>query len=238
MKKIIYLQLVLILVSCSHTDKKIDNSIFSDYRYPLDSLVQPKVFVYQSLDSLNKLKFNFKQKIVEDTNTIYITAAINTSSPFRDSTTTYCRGKNYILKDSYSIEKDTKTNLEEAIKGEILDYSDSGLKREKKIKFSYPSPSIITTIKTNSIIDKKIKFKLGSKILDCLLVKEYMSFNGRHKYIPFLGKKVELTGISVVAKGIGLVYYSTDNKLDKTRQAWQLKEIIDYQTYLKHYKNK
>jgi len=26
--------------------------------------------------------------------------------------------------------------------------------------------------------------------------------------------------------------------LDKTRQAWQLKEIIDYQTYLKHYKNK
>jgi len=238
MKKIIYLLLFIIPVGCSHTVNKIDNEIFSDYRYPLDSLVQPKVFVYQNLDGLNELSFAFKQKIVEDTNTIYITASINTSSPFRDSTTNYCRGKDLILKDKYSIVKNTKTNLEEAVKGKLLDYSDSGFKREIRIKFTYPSPSIITTIKSNSILDKKIKFKLGTKILDCLLMKEYMSIDGRPKYIPFLGKKIKMTGISIIAKGIGLVYYSMENKPDKTKQAWQLKEIIDYQTYLKHYKNK
>ena len=239
MRKLFYLLFIPILISCNKTNNQVDNKFMDDYRYPIDSLTKAKVFVYQRTDSLDKLSFFLEQVKVEDNNKIFIYVRLNNvnSSQFRDSTVYYYRDKNLILKDKYTIAKDPKTNLEKVIKCQILQYSDSSKKREIKTKCSNPlKESIVTIISTTSTFVKKTTFKIFDRNVECLNMAEQVQINVNYKYIPFLGKTGEKTGESIIAKGIGMVYYSMNDKTSNQNLSLQLKEIINYQTYLEKYR--
>lgn len=241
MRNLFYLLFILVLTSCNKTNKPIDNQFMDEYRYPADSLIDPKVFVYENNDSLDKLSFYLRQVKVENGNKIciYVELDNDNSTPRRDSTVYYYQGKNLILRDEYTLFKNSTTNKDRVFKSEILDYSDYSQKKVIKTKYRSPlNESLICTNTDVSFFAKKTTFKIYDKDVKCIIMANNIYLKIRHKYIPFVGKDVEKTGITIYAKGMGMVYKRTYNKTYKVDYSLKLKEIIDYQTYLKHYKNK
>jgi hypothetical protein len=238
MRKLYYLFFILTVISCSKTHKPINNEYLDEYRYSADSLINPKVFVYESNDRLDKLSFFLRQVKIENSTKICIHVELNkdNNTPRRDSTVFYYRGKNLILRDEYTLFKDSKTNKDKVIKTEILDYFESPQKRV--IKTRYPSPLNESIVCTNTDINffaKKTTLKIYNKDVKCVIMTNDIFVKIRHKYIPFIGKDVEKTGITIYAKGMGMVYKRTYNKTYNVDYSLKLKEIIDYQTYLKKY---
>ena len=238
MRKLFYLFFILTVISCNKTQKPINNEYLDEYRYPADSLINPKVFVYESNDHLDKLSFFLRLVKIENGSKICIHVELNkdNNTPRRDSTVFYYRGKNLFLRDEYTLFKDSTTNKDKVIKTEIIDYFESPQKRV--IKKKYPSPlneSIVCTSNEISSFAKKTTFKIFNKDVKCVIMTNDIFIKIRHKYIPFIGKNVEKTGITIYAKGMGMVYKRTYNKTYKVDYSLKLKEIIDYQTYLKKY---
>lgn len=238
MKKLIYFLFLLILISCSKTNIQVNNEFMDEYRYPVDSLKNPKVFVYQQTDSLDKLSFFLGQMKVENGNKIYIYVKLNNdnSSKFRDSIVYYYRDKNLILKDRYTITKDPKTNIDKLVKYQILQYSDFSKKRVVKTENINPlNDSIININTATSTFEKKTTYKVFERNFECLKMNDHIQFEVKHKHIPFIGKRVEMNSESILAKGIGMVYYSINNTSLNQKYTYKLKEIIEYKTYLAKY---
>ena len=238
MRKLFYLFFILTVISCNKTHKPINNEYLDEYSYPADSLINPKVFVYESNDRLAKLSFFLRLVKIENSSKICIHVELNkdNNTPIRDSTIYYYQGKNLILRDEYTLFKDSKTNKDRVIKTEILDYFESFQKRV--IKTKYPSPfneSLVDTYTEVRFLAKKTTFKIFNKDVKCVIMTNDIFVKIRHKYIPFIGKDVEKTGIAIYAKGMGMVYKRTYNKTSNVNYSLRLKEIIDYQTYIKKY---
>ncbi len=233
MRKLFYLFLIPVLFSCNNSNR-IDNTYMDEYRYPMDSLINPKVFVFQRTDSIEKLTFYYEQMKVVGNNRIFIYTRLNhdNNSQYRDSIVYYYQQKNLIIKDKYILVRDFKTNSDKLSKCEILEYTDHLNKRVIKSKCSFPlNESINSTFYNVSTFDKKITFKLFNRDVECLKMNDLVQVRGYHKYIPFVGKKIEMTGYTILAKGIGMVYASITDKESKKNYTYQLKEIIDYSTY-------
>lgn len=238
MKKLIYFLIIPILISCNKTNIQVNNEYLDEYRYPIDSLKNPKVFVYQRTDSLDIFSFFLGQLKIENGNKIYIYVRLNNDNnyQFRDSIVYYYRNKSLILKDRYTIRKDPNTNIDKVVKNQILQYSDFSKKRIIKSKCPDPlNESIISIATANSIFEKKTIYKIFDRDVESLKMSEQIQFEVKHKYIPFLGKKAEMNSETVLAKSIGMVYYSANNTTTNQRNTIKLKEIIDYQTYLNTY---
>ena len=67
-----------------------------EYRYPMDSLINPKIFVFQRTDSLEKLTFYYEQMKIVGNNRIFIYTRLNhdNNSQYRDSIVYYYQQKN------------------------------------------------------------------------------------------------------------------------------------------------
>jgi len=241
MRELFYLLFILTITSCNKTNNPIDNEYLDEYRYPADSLINPKVFVYESNDSLDKLSFFLRQVKVENGNKIciYVELDNDNNTPRRDSTIYYYQGKSLIIRDEYTLFKDPTTNKNKVLKSKILDYFDYSQKRVIKTKYRSPmNESLICTNTDVSFFAKKTTFKIYDKDVKCIIMANNIYLKIRHKYIPFVGKDVEKTGITIYAKGMGMVYKRIYNKTYNVDHLVRLKEIIDYQTYLKKYGKK
>ena len=173
MRNLFYLLFILVLTSCNKTNKPIDNQFMDEYRYPADSLIDPKVFVYENNDSLDKLSFYLRQVKVENGNKIciYVELDNDNSTPRRDSTVYYYQGKNLILRDEYTLFKNSTTNKDRVFKSEILDYSDYSQKKVIKTKYRSPlNESLICTNTDVSFFAKKTTFKIYDKDVKCIIM--------------------------------------------------------------------
>jgi len=238
MRKLLYLLFIFTTLSCNKTNKPIDNAYLDEYRCPADSLINPKVFVYEKNDSIDNLRFFLRQVKMEngDKICIYVRLDSENRDSIRDSTVSYYRDKNLIVRDEYTLVKNNKTNKDRVIKSKILDYFDSP--KERVIETKYTSPfneSLVCTNTEVSFLAKKTKFKIYNKDVECVIMAKDIFKKIRHKYIPFMGKDVEMTGITIYAKGMGMVYTRIYNKTYNSDNSIRLKEIIDYPTYLKKY---
>jgi hypothetical protein len=226
MRPLIFL-LIPLMFSCK-SNKLIDNKSLTDYQYPLDSLITPKVFIYQRADSAEKLSYHYQQLIVKNNQKILIRSTLGDGN-MRDSSVYDLINNKLVLQETYMIMKDRKTNKIKPSKGEVLEDIDNGVNNESKFKFTNPfAETIISTVKLKSTYDTIIVYRLFGKDLDCIRYKNNMTVSIKHKYIPFIGKSLEKIGESIFAKGLGLVYYSMTDVKDKSTFSWKLKEIIDY----------
>lgn len=215
------------MFSCKN-NKIIDNKSLTDYQYPLDSLITPKVFIYQRTDSAEKLSYHYQQLIVKNNQKILIRSLLGDVN-MRDSSVYNLINNRLVLQETYMIMKDRKTSKIKPSKGEILKDIDNGVNNESKFKFTNPfAESMISTLNLKSTYDTTIVYRLFDKDLNCIRYKDNMTVFIKHKYIPFIGKSLEKVGESIYAKGLGLVYYSKTDVKDKSTFSWKLKEIIDY----------
>ena len=233
MKRLIYL-LILILISCNGHKQAADIS-FHDYRYPLDSVIEPKVFIYERTDSVNFLTAHFEQLISKNNQLLLIRYSLAEGNMRDSSVFIVSYNSNPMLLESFLLMKDKKTNLVKRSMGQIIKRTDNGSEHHSKIRYTNPfDESLISIITSNSVYDTILIFPLNDKKLDCLRFKENHTISIKHKYIPFIGKSFERSGESIIAKGIGLVYYSTTDPKTKLTYSFRLKEIINYNQYLKH----
>jgi hypothetical protein len=230
MRNLNYL-LILLLIGCK-SNRVIENKL-ADYQYPLDSLISPKVFIFQRTDSLDKLSYHYQQLIKKDNQKILIRSSLGVGD-MRDSSVYFVIDKHVVLKESYMIIQDKKTNQIKASKGDIKNNEDNGLNIETKIKYVNPFyESMISTVDFKLRYDTLFSYRLFDKDLPCIRYKANLEVSIKHKYIPLIGKDINKHGEYIYAKNVGLIYYSFTDDKDKSGFSWRLKEIIDYNDFLK-----
>lgn len=238
MKQLFYLLLVVSLFSCKKTVFNVDNEALFEYRYPADSLIEPKVFVYETNDSLSKLAFFVRRVEFEEDKKIYINVRLNHHNDVseRDSTVFYYRNKNLIIKNIYTLVWDWETNSEKVLEIQILDYFESPNKRVLKTNETSPvNEAIISTIVSIDTVVNKSTINILNHEVECMTVLSKTQQHTRYKLFPSKGRVFEKSGEKIYAKGIGLVYSSVTNHTFNTTYTTKLIEIVDYQTYLKKY---
>ncbi len=238
MRNLIYIFILIVIYSCSKSTQQVNYDFISEYRYPVDSLINPKVFVFQTSDSTNKLAFFLNEVKIEGNNKIDIYARLNNNntSPIRDSFVSYYQDKSLILKDDYTLVRDADTNLDRVIKNKIIRFIMHSNKRI--IKTEYESPYNESIISRSTKIDTIVKndtVNIFNKVIPCVIVAFKIHQFTKIKYVPFSGKNFEKSGEAIYAKGIGLVSYYIENHSFNTIYFTRLKEIIDYKTYKERY---
>ena len=220
------------MLSCnSNKSLDIDNNLLTEYYYPFDSLINPKVFIYQRTDSADKLTYHYQQLIIKNKQKILIRASFGDDGML-DSSIYSIINNTPVLLETYTTVKDPKTNEIRPSKGKILKYVDYGVYREMEFKFTDPfMSSLISIFNQESTFDTIIVYKLFDRDMDCIRYKYNMKRSVKYKYIPFFGKSYERAGKVILAKGLGTVYYSITNLKNKSTISWKLKEIIDYKKF-------
>lgn len=238
MRNFIYFFILIVIYSCSESNHRVNYDFISEYRYPVDSLINPKVFVFQTSDSSNKLAFFLNEVMIEGNKKIVTYARLNNNntSPIRDSFVYYYQDKSLILKDDYTLVRDTNTNLDRVIKNKIIRVIMHSNKRILKTEYESPyNESIISTSTEIETIVKNDTVNIFNKAIPCVIVAFKNHQFTRVKYVPFSGKKFVKSGEAIYAKGIGLVSYYIENHSFNTIYFTRLKEIIDYKTYKERY---
>ena len=238
MRQLIYLIVLFVLLGCNKPKIQVNNEHLDNYRYPADSMIVPKVFVYETNDSLQKLTFTLKQIKNENHKKMLISVGLNNKNccPIRDSIVSCYKDKNLIIEKIFELVRDSVTKSDKVLKTNIIDYIETGYKRF--LRTEYPSvnnQSIITTkVDVDSIIDK-VTLKVFNKDVECIVVASESMQYTRYKLLFFFGKTFKKSTKLLFAKGIGIVYSETINHSFNTIRVRRLKEIIDYDTYLKKY---
>ena len=178
--------LISLMIGCS--TKHVSNYKMDEYQYPIDSLVSPKVFVYQRTDSAEKLTCMYQRLIQKDSQTLLITTQLGTSM-IRDSTV-YLVEKNHVsFLENYMIMQNTKTQEVRASKGEIIENEDDGVTIERKIRYENPFvKNMMNTIEVKFRYDTITVCKVFNQDMPCIKFTTVMNFAFRYKYIPLLGK--------------------------------------------------
>jgi len=219
------------MIGCK--SNQITENKLADYQFPLDSLISPKVFIFQRTDSLDKLSYHYQQLIKKDNQMILIRSSLGVGD-MRDSSVYSVIDNHVVLKESYMIIQDKKTTQIKASKGDIKVNEDNGLNIETKIKYVNPfHESMNSTVDFKLDNDTLIKYRLFDEDLTCIKYKANMDVYIKHKYIPLIGKEIKKHGEYIYAKNIGLIYYSFFDDKDNSGFSWRLKEIIDYNDFIK-----
>ena len=240
MKNLAYLIIVATLLSCNKQKIQVNNEHMEGFRYPADSLIEPKVFVYETNDSLQKLTFTLKQIKNENHKKKLISVGLNNNNccPIRDSMVSCYKDKNLVVEEIFELVRDSVTKSDKVLKTNIIDYIETPYKRF--LRTEYPSvynQSIITTkVDVDSIIDK-VTLKVFNKDVECIVVASESMQYTRPRLLIFFGKTFKKSTKLLFAKGIGIVYSETINHSFNTIRVRRLKEIIDYDTYIKKYGN-
>jgi hypothetical protein len=229
MKKLIYL-LIPLLISCK-SNTSLDQKSLKDYQYPLDSLVIPKVFIYQRTDSLNIESYHYQQLINKNNQKLLIQCSLG-NGDMRDSSVYLVNGNRRILQEDFLIVKDKKSNLFKVTKGEIIINKNNGINYESRIKFNNPfDESLISIIDFNLNYDTILNYQLFNKNLSCIRLKNELKVSVKNKFVPLIGNDFEKYGEHIYAKNLGLIFYSFIDKKDKSGFSWKLKEIINYKDF-------
>lgn len=238
MRQIIYLIVLFVLIGCSKPKTQVNNEQLDGFGYPADSMIEPKVFVYETNDSLQKLTFTFRQVKQVNNQKICISVSINCNNKHsdRDSVVSYYKGNRSILKEIFELAWDSVSKTERIFKTKILE--DTLIDNKQILKTEYPSihnPLIVNTcLDIDTVIDKKT-LKVFDKDVECYILASVSEQFTSHKLSTLFGRKFIKSKKTIVAKGIGTVYIETTSHTFKTIRVRKLKEIIDYETYLKKY---
>src|ERR1035437_6409899 len=170
-KLLLILPILLTSVSCKYIDKtniKIDNQFINSFRYPIDSLATPRVFVYQRADKPD-LHYSICQKriiINKDTTLIAVRIGIN---GLIDSSAYLYKNKTLILKEQFRVLTSRQTNTKNLIKGEDLKYYDKGYEKNRHLKFVCPN-DLYTNVVENiySKYDKQTIYQIFGKDIECV----------------------------------------------------------------------
>lgn len=241
MRHIIYLIVLFVLIGCSKPKMQVNNEQLDGFGYPADSMIEPKVFVYETNDSLQRLTFTFRQVKLKDNEKIYISVGLNYGYlyPARDSVVSYYKGDKLILKEIFELAWDSVSKTERIFKTKILE--DTLIDNKLILKTEYPSiydPLIVNTcLDIDTVIDKKT-LKVFDKDVECYILASVSEQFTGHKMSTLFGRKFIKSKKSIVAKGIGTVYIETTSHTFNTIRIRRLIEIIDYDTYLKKYCNR
>jgi len=226
------------LIGCNKPKNQANNELMEGFGYPADSMIVPKVFVYETNDSLNRLIFTLKQVKLVNNKKICISVSLNYNGiyPVRDSVVSYYEGNRSILKEIYEIAWDSVTKSDRVFKTKIIE--DTIINNKQIFRTEYPSvfnPLIVNTnIDIDTVIDKKT-IKVFDKDVECYFLSSISEQFTGHKLSTLFGRKFIKSKKSIVARGIGTIYSETTNHTFKTIRVRKLKEIIDYDTYLKKY---
>lgn len=238
MRLLTYLIVIIVLTSCNNPKIQVNNEHMESFRYPEDSLIDPKVFVYETNDSTQRFTFTLKQIKNTNNNKILISVGLNNNGccPIRDSTVSYYKDRSLIIKDIFDLVRDSVENTDKVLKTKIIDYIESSKKRILRTKYlgAYDQ-SIKTTKLTVDTIIGKTTLKVFDKDVECIIVASESTQFTRHKLFIFNGKTFKKSTKILFAKGIGIIYFETINHSFNTIQIKRLKEIIDYDTYLEKY---
>ena len=238
MRQLIYLIMLIVFVACNKPKIQVNNEHMEGFRYPADSLIEPKVFVYETNDSLQKLTFTLKQIKNENHKKKHISVGLNNNNccPIRDSIVSCYKDKNLVVEEIFELVRDSVTKSDKVLKTNIFDYIETSHKRVLRTEYLgvYNQLIITTKLDIDSIIDKAT-LKVFNKDVECIVVASESMQYTRPRLLIFFGKTFKKSTKLLFAKGIGIVYSETINHSFNTIRVRKLKEIIDYDTYLKKY---
>jgi len=222
MRLLIYFTIIGLLTNCSGDKEPIQR--LTDYEYPLDSLNNGKIFVYERHPPGQY--FFIQQKRTKENGTDYIiqetfdTKQKVSAEKYRVTE----QGKEliesylYYYPDSLSSIKD---------RGEIIELKNIGdYKQYRGMYFEFhitTSGNISAKSTTKETFNREAVIELGNKKLDVIIFNNILEISARHKYIPFFSSESVYTGENYYAKRLGLVKYWT--KKDNERFDWELVEI-------------
>jgi hypothetical protein len=226
MTKFFYLFISLIIGCNSY--RLVEKRTIYDYQYPFDSLINPKVFIYQFTDSASTLSFHFQQILKKNNQRILVDVTIGNDNR-SDSSIFVLINNKLVLKETYIILKEKSTNNIKLSKGEILKWIDNDENRESIIKFTdEPFTTILTS---KSTVDSTMVYRLFGKDLECLRVKGKVTISIRNNSNQTLIKEINKTIELIYAKGFGLINLSMTDDANKSNLTSKLKEIIDFKDY-------
>lgn len=238
LRQIIHLIVLYVLIGCNKPKTQVNNEQLDGFGYHADSMIVPKVFVYETNDSLQRLTFTLRQVKQVNNQKICISVSINCNNQHssRDSVVSYYKGNSPILKEIFELAWDSVSKTERIFKTKILE--DTLIDNKQILKTEYPSiydPLIVNTcLDIDTVIDKKT-LKVFDKDVECYILASLSEQFTGHKLSTLFGRKFKRSKKYIVAKGIGTVYIETINHTFNTIRVTRLKEIIDYDTYLKKY---
>jgi hypothetical protein len=223
------LLLMIAIIVCGNKGIRESRS-FNNFHYPFDSLVNAKVFVYEKSDDKHSPVSRYEQVIEKDQKRYYIQVLLG-DMDIRDSSVYEIEHERTILKDIYLIKRDLKSNEYKTIKGVIFGKVDDDNMLSSAVRFSESDNMI--TFESISKYDSAYSTKIFENETNCLSSKDTLSLYIQHLDHESMNEIISMTGKSVYAYGIGLVYYSRLFYYDKSNYEFRLKKIIPYQEYLK-----
>jgi len=223
---------ISIFIGCNKSNNIDVNDIsLIDYHYPNDSLLTPKVFIYQRIEDSNEVSPILRQINIRNDSVFLIERRLGQGT-LRDSTVYLIENDNIQLFEIFNYAKDRESETTKLSKGEIVKDYNSLTKSESKVRFTSPfNASLITKIETYSELDSILQYKYNGDLIPSLRYQDHANLWVGHKYIPFLNKSIEANSKSIIAKNIGLVFYTTHDHESNQEYSYVLKNIIDYKEY-------
>lgn len=222
--------IVILLVACNI--KAEENNFLMKYQYPFSALKTPKVFVYQSVDSINLKAYICQHYFNKNGTNFFLKYTLDQSR--RDSSIFELVDGYPILRECYKIMPDRENKIEKIYQGKIEDWLNTDYKHKSKIQYSDAfGKDIVTEIVNTSIYDTTVVFDLNGENIDCIRYKDNFEFRTKHKHFSNINRSFEIEGESLYGSNLGIIYYSTKNKRSGKTSAWRLERIIDLQDYKK-----
>jgi len=222
--------IVILLVGCN--TKPEENNFLMKYQYPFSALKTPKVFVYQSLDSINHKAYVCQHYFNKNGTNYFLKYTLGQNG--RDSSIFEVVDGNPILSECYKIIPDRETKIEKINQGKIEEWLNTDYKHKSKIQYSDVfGKDIITELVNTSIYDTTVVFDLNGENINCIRYKDNVEFTTKHKYFSNINRSFEIVGESLYGSNLGIIFYSTKNKRNGETSQWRLERIIDFQDYKK-----
>lgn len=222
--------LSFVLICCS--DKESEN-VFSldDYKYPIESLKTPKVFVYHRMDNPLIKSFNCQQSYWKGEKRYLRRSSLGEGQ--RDSSIFIIKNGSALLQERYAIVRNNNYRQERIAKHKISMISNKDNKYELISEAVSPfNADIITKFKYVAICDSLITRKVMGKNLICIRESYCSEYSRSNKLVPSYSLSNEITGETIYAKHLGMVSYSTLSKSTGETCTWELESIIDYDDWI------
>jgi len=226
--KIILLCILLVAACGRKKPRSNKDRPFIEYQYPLDSLRTPRCFIFERVDS-PQIKSNRIQMITSrDNEELVIKYTLNSGrGGNRDSSVYIIESGFTTLIESYAIA--SKGTGSSTSKGKVVKVSDDSYHYVSEI--DYPDPfneSIVSTLISTSDFVDTLSYTYQGQEIPAIRYKEKLKITTIQDGNPLLTDKMELVGESILAKNIGLVYYSAKSSYSGKTFAWRLDTIVSY----------
>lgn len=224
----IFMIAVVLITSCKSNEKH--DVAYDGFIYPYDSLLKPKVFIYKRVDTINTYSYRFKQ-VIEENGRKYILATSLNETSLKDSSKSILTGETQEPIELYAFVKGKDGSNTMMIQGEVRKFKTSDKYRVVRTLYKNPISESSTHITYTSTFNSFVNMKFQNKSLNCLVFDDNYKFKIKKRNIPLFSTTVKTHYKSVMAKGIGMIQYSSDDPKSDRSFVWELDTIMDYQSF-------